>query len=133
MWTILSMIACLNDVKYSFNSYTLSRLQIAAGTAALADEAYFRACTGKIIRTREEAEKRFADLGFSFGKSASNFLFVTHREMPAEEIFTALRSRGIYVRYFKKPRIDNYLRVTIGTDAEMERLFAALKDILEGH
>ena len=58
---------------------------------------------------------------------------VVDRAGSPEEIFTALRSRGIYVRYFKKPRIDNYLRVTIGTDAEMERLFAALKDILEGH
>ncbi len=124
------LIRYLNDVKYSFNSYTLSSLQIAAGAAALADEPYFLDIVRKVTETRAAAEERFRDLGFSFQASAANFLFVTHDEMPAAEIFAQLRARGIYVRYFNKPRIDNYLRITIGTPEEMEKLFAALKEIL---
>ena len=124
------LIRYLNDVKYSFNSYTMNRTAIAAGVAAVEDEAYFKKTVAEIIRLREAAEKRFALLGFRFVPSRTNFLFVTHPEMPAGEIFTALKSRGIFVRYFNKPRIDDYLRVTIGTEAEMERLFTALGEIL---
>jgi len=124
------LIGYLNDCKYSFNSYTMNRTTIAAGCAALSDEKWFQKHVGKVIRTRERAEKEFAALGFRFYPSASNFLFVTHPEKPAAEIFEELRKRHIYVRYFAKPRIDNYLRVTIGTEEEMDVLFAALKEIL---
>ena len=124
------LIRYLNDCKYSFNSYTMNRTAIAAGTAALEDEAYFRENVRKIMATREKAEHRFHELGFRFFPSEANFLFVTHPDRPAKEIFEALRARHIYVRYFPKERIDNYLRVTIGTDEEMEALFAALSEIL---
>ena len=125
-----TLIKYLNDCKYSFNSYTMNRTAIAAGTAALSDEAYFREKVLAVMKTRDRAEKEFAALGFQFYPSASNFLFVTHPEMPAAEIFKALRERHIYVRYFAKPRIDNHLRITIGTEEQMDALFAALREIL---
>ncbi len=125
------LISYLNDVKYSFNSYTMDQLTLATGVAAIRDEAYFRETTGKIIETREWAKDEFTRLGFSFADSKANFVFVTHREKPAEEIFRALREKHIYVRYFNKERIDNYLRITIGTRDEMEALFKALEEILK--
>ena len=124
------LIGYLNDVKYSFNSYTMNRTAIEAGCAALADEAYFRESCRKVIATRERSEQEFARLGFRFFPSASNFLFVTHPEKSAKEIFEALREKHIYVRYFNKPRIDDYLRISIGTDEEMNTLFEALASIL---
>ena len=125
-----ALISYLNDVKYSFNSYTMNRPAIEIGSAAVADDDYFRECCRRIMETRTRAEERFEALGFKFERSLSNFVFVTHPAMPAEEIFAKLRARHIYVRYFKKPRIDNYLRVTIGTDEQMEALFKALEEIL---
>lgn len=120
------LIRYMNDVKYSYNSYTMNRLQIAAGTAALADDAYFRDKCRKIMATRDYAEKEFASRGFRFFPSAANFLFVTHPERPAKELYEMLRAKKILVRYFNKPRISEYLRVTIGTEEEMKALFAAL-------
>ncbi|MCD7744733.1 MAG: histidinol-phosphate transaminase [Lachnospiraceae bacterium] len=125
------LIGYLNDVKYSFNSYTMNQAAILLGTAAAEDHAYFEETRQKIIATREQAKKELAALGFSFADSQANFLFVTHKEVSAAELFAALKEQGIYVRYFKKPRIDNYLRITIGTDQEMERLYAFLRGYLE--
>ncbi len=126
-----SLIRALNDVKYSFNSYTLNRPALEAGTAALQNEAYWRETLEKIIATREQAKKRLADFGFTFEDSRANFLFVTHPVWKAEPLFLALRRSDIYVRYFKQPRIDNYLRITIGTENEMERLYAFLENYQE--
>lgn len=128
------LIGCINDCKYSFNSYTMSRPAIALGAAVFRDQEYFNACTQKIIRTREQAKQRFRALGFSCGDSKSNFLFVTHPSYPAGELFTALKAAGIYVRHFKTPeRIQNYLRVTIGTDKQMEALFGFLEQYMSGY
>ncbi len=124
------LISYLNDVKFSFNSYTMDHITIEAGRAAIRDEEYFREITQKIISTRERAKVELKQLGFTFRDSASNFIFATHNEMPAEQIFKALRERDIYVRYFNKPRINNYLRITIGTDEQMDALYQALKEIL---
>lgn len=124
------LIRYLQDFKYSFNSYTMSRPAIAAGAAAMRDAAYFGETVARIIETREWAKEQFRMRGFSCGDSRANFLFVTHAERPARELFDALSARHIYVRYFDRPRIDNYLRVTIGTREEMEALFAALDEIL---
>lgn len=124
------LIQYLSDVKYSFNSYTMNETSIVLGTAAVKDQAYFEETTAKIIATRERAKERLAALGFSFMDSKANFLFVTHRTCPAKTLFLALREAGIYVRYFEKPRIDNYLRITIGTDEEMERLYEFLETYL---
>lgn len=120
------LIRWLNDVKYSFNSYTMNQLTLALGSAALEDEEYFQSIVHKIIATRERMKEKFSELGFIFGDSQSNFLFVTHRRLPAKKMFEYLRAQDIYVRYFNQPRIDNYLRITIGTDEEMDRLIAVL-------
>lgn len=124
------LIAYLNDVKYSINSYTMNRTAIAAGRAALLDTDYFRETTEKVIRTREWTKVQLRELGFEFGDSMSNFIFARHQSVPAEELFTALRKAGIIVRYFKKPRIDQYLRISIGTDEQMRKLISFLKEYL---
>lgn len=124
------MIGYLKDVKFSFNSYTMNMPSIEMGTEAILDDAYFRKIVGKIIRTREWTKKEMARLGFAFQDSQSNFLFVTHKKVKAEEIFLALKENHIYVRHWKKPRIDNYLRITIGTDEQMQRLIDFLEKYL---
>ena len=124
------LIKALNDVKYSFNSYTMSRAALLCGVEAVNDKAYFEEHVKKICDTREKTKKALAALDFSFPDSQSNFIFAAHKSMPANEIFTALKERNIFVRYFNKPGIDNYLRITIGTDEQMQALEAALKEIL---
>ena len=125
------LIKYLNDVKYSFNSYTMNYPSRVIGRAALADRAYFEETRNKIIATRERVKKELAGLGFTFGDSMANFLFITHEKVAARELFEALKIKKIYVRYFNKPRIDNYLRVTIGTDEEMDALLAFFRDYLK--
>ena len=124
------LIKALNDVKYSFNSYTMSRAALLCGVEAVNDRAYFEEHVKKICETREKTKKALAALGFSFPDSQSNFIFAAHKSMPAKEIFASLKERNIFVRYFNKPGIDNYLRITIGTDEQMQALEAALKEIL---
>ncbi len=124
------LIQYLNDVKFSFNSYTMNALTIAAGVASLEDEAYFRQNLAKVVATRERAKKELARLGFVFGDSKTNFIFASHKTVPAQEIFEALRASKIYVRHWNKPRIANYLRISVGTDEEMDRLFAFLEQYL---
>ena len=125
------LIRCLNDVKYSFNSYTMDRTAIAAGVAAVEDKAYFDETCNKIIETREWTKKELKALGFSFQDSMSNFIFATHKTCPAKELFEALRGQHIYVRYFQKDRIDNFLRITVGTKEEMQKFIDFLKDYLK--
>lgn len=123
-------IGYLKDVKFSFNSYTMNAPSIAWGTASIRDDGYFKETVGKIINTRERVKKELAGLGFTFPDSMSNFIFASHETIPAAELFQALKQEGIYVRYFNKPRIDNYLRITVGTDEEMDRLLTFLKQII---
>ena len=124
------LIKALNDVKYSFNSYTMNRPSILLGTASLKDESYFREMTEKIMETRSWFESEMRKLGFSFPDSKANFIFASHKEVPAKEIFEAAKEHKIYVRYFAKPRIVNYLRITIGTREEMQKLLDFLTDYL---
>lgn len=124
------LIKYINDVKYSFNSYTLNQTALALGVKAIEDKAYFEQTREKIIKTREWTKKELKKLGFSFGDSKSNFIFATHESVPAKQIFEALREQNIYVRYFAKPRIDNYLRISIGTQEEMERFISFLQQYL---
>ncbi len=124
------LIRYLNDVKYSINSYTMNQAAITAGCAAFQDEAYFRKCTSGIIRTRERVKKELSALGFLFPDSAANFLFITHPKLNARDLFCSLRQAKILVRYFDRPRIDNYLRVTIGTDEQMDALIRFLRTVL---
>lgn len=127
------LIRYLNDVKYSFNSYTMNRPALELGTAALEDEAYFRKTIGEIIRVREWTKEELRRLGFCFQDSKSNFIFATHPELSAKELFEALKEAHIFVRYFDKPRIRQYLRITIGTREQMKKLVAFLERYLEEH
>ncbi len=124
------LIKYMNDVKFSVNSYTMNPLTLLCGVAAVKDEEYFKSTTESIIKTREEAKKRLSGLGFEFTDSTSNFIFASHNSKPAAEIFEELKKRKIFVRYWNKPRINNYLRITVGTPEEMESLAKALEEIL---
>lgn len=124
------LIKYLNDVKFSINSYTMNRLSQECGVKAVQDKEYFEKTVEKIVSTRENAKTRLKEMGFSFPDSYANFIFASHKTVPASVIFEELKKRKIFVRYWNKPRIDNYLRITIGTDEEMEGLFTALGDIL---
>ena len=125
------LIRYLNDVKFSFNSYTMNTLTIAAGVASVADEVYFRENIAKIVATRERIKMELAKLDFIFGDSKTNFIFAAHKTVPAQEIFEALRKNEIYVRHWNKPRIANYLRISIGTDEEMDKMLAFLATFLK--
>ena len=125
------LIKYMNDVKFSINSYTMNRLTVAAGTAALEDEVYFKETCDKVIATRERTKVRLRELGFDMPDSKSNFVFATHESIPASDIFNAAKSAGIYLRWWNKDRISNRLRISIGTDEEMDALFAFLKEYIE--
>ena len=125
------LISYLNDVKYSFNSYTMDRLTIQIGKASLEDDAYFKKCVSDIIETREWTKKELSRLGFCYPDSKTNFIFATHKRVAASEIFEHLKEKHIYVRYFNAPRIDNYLRISIGTKNEMEILIKTLEEYLK--
>ena len=125
------MIRCLNDVKYSFNSYTMDMTVLEAGAASIADEAYFQETICKVQETRQWTQEQLRRLGFTLKDSSANFVFASHEKCPARELFETLRQNHIYVRYFDKPRIDNYLRITIGTPREMEVLIDFLETYLE--
>lgn len=125
------LIRYLNDAKYSVNSYTMNRPALALGAEAVKDDDYFKEICGKIIATRERTAKELTALGFTFPESYGNFIFASHSQVNAQEIFEKLKKHDIYVRHWNKERIDNYLRITIGTDEQMDTLFAALKEILK--
>lgn len=124
------LIKAMNDVRFSYNSYPMTRLSVALGIAAIEDEDYFRKTTGQIIETREWTKERLTELGFSFGDSKTNFIFAKHATVDAEEIFAKLREKHIFVRHFNSERIKNYLRISIGTREEMEKFIDELKCIL---
>lgn len=125
------LIGYLNDAKFSFNSYTMNMTSQILGAEAVRDNAYFEACNAKIIATRERTKAQLKELGFTFPDSMANFVFAKHNSKSGAEIFNALKERNIYIRYWNKPRISDYLRITIGTDEQMDKLIAALKEILE--
>ena len=122
------LIAALNAVKHSYNSYTMNYPSIALGVETINDKAYFEETTAKVIATRENTKKELTKLGYTFGDSKTNFIFAAHAEFDAKEIFAFLREKAIIVRHFNAPRISNYLRISIGTDEEMATLIAALKE-----
>ncbi len=116
------LIKYLNDAKFSFNSYTMNRPSLILGVESLKDKEYFETTVQKIIATRERVKVQLAELGFSFPDSKANFIFASHKYIPAKEIFEALKEQDIYVRYWNKERINNSLRISIGTDQEMDKL-----------
>lgn len=126
-----TLMRYLNDVKFSFNSYTMNQPSIYLGAAAIEDEEYFRETLRKITDTREWAKKELRALGFTFCDSKANFIFVRHETRAAGELYDALRKAGIYVRHFDQERIRDYLRITVGTREEMETLIRFLILILD--
>lgn len=124
------LIKAINDVKYSYNSYTMNQTSLYLGVPGIEDDVYFKNTLKRIIDTRERTKIELKKLGFSYPDSMSNFIFATHSHMKATDIFKALREKNIFVRYFNLPRIDNYLRISIGTDEEMDIFLDALKEIL---
>lgn len=124
------LIKYLNDVKFSVNSYTMDHITQICGAAAVRDANYFYKCLKKIVEVREYTKERLTELGFTFEDSKSNFIFATHKTVSAEKIFNALKAEGIFVRYWNKPRINNHLRISIGTRGDMDKLIAALTRIL---
>lgn len=123
-----ALIKALQDVKYSYNSYTMNMPSILLGTKALQDKDYFEMTRKKIIQTREKSKEELRKMGFSFPDSKTNFIFAVHEKYEAKDIFEYLKKKDIYVRYFPIERIYNYLRITIGTEEQMEALFRALSE-----
>ena len=124
-----TLIEGLERVKNSFNSYPLDRLAIVGAVAAMEDTAHFAQCCQAVIATRDTLSADLAKLGFEVLPSAANFIFARHPQRDAGELAKALRDRSIIVRHFKLPRIDQFLRITIGTDAECKALVDALRQI----
>ncbi len=125
------LIKYLNDVRYSVNSYTMNMPALVAGKAAIEDVGYFSDIVGRVKKTREWTAGELKALGFTFNESQTNFIFAKPpAPYEASDIFDKLRQSGIYVRYFRKPRIDSYLRISIGTDAEMQTFINRLKEIV---
>ena len=124
------LISYMMAVRNSYNSYTMSTLAILCGTESVKDVKTFKESVAKIVETRDRAKTTLESMGFRVLNSSANFLFASHENVPAKEIFNRLREKHIYVRYFEKPRIDNFLRITVGTDSDMEKLFAALGEII---
>ncbi|MCI8332390.1 MAG: histidinol-phosphate transaminase [Clostridiales bacterium] len=125
-----AIIEDLNKIKYSFNPYNVNTLSITAAAEAIKEQAYYDKCVAQIVEQREKTKQRLAGLGFALTDSKTNFVFARHPEKKAEELYRALRERGVLVRYFSAPRIDNYLRITIGSEEQMEGFFAELMHIL---
>jgi histidinol-phosphate aminotransferase len=125
------LIEALDSIKNSFNSYTLDRVAIAAAAEAYRDEAYFKETVDKIINTREKFINDLREIGFKVTDSKTNFVFVSHSSVNASVIFKELRDRGILVRHFKQSRIDNFLRISIGTDEEMSCVLKELMEIVK--
>ncbi|AKN29355.1 histidinol-phosphate aminotransferase [Clostridium carboxidivorans P7] len=125
------LIQGLNRVKNSFNSYTIDRVAAAAAVAAIKDKEYFTQCVTKVINTRERIIKKLNSLGFNVVPSKANFIFITHKDYAASDLFAKLREKSVLVRYFSKERINNYLRVSIGSDEEMNFFIEKLQEIMD--
>ena len=125
------LIKYLSDVKFSFNSYTMNMPTLMLGAAAVRDKAYFEECCQKVVATRERIKPLLSELGFEFEDSRTNFIFAKHKEKHGKDIFDYLRQNGIIVRRFDKPRIDEHLRISIGTDEEMDKLLEVLREYLK--
>ena len=123
------LIEGLNRVKNSINSYTIDRVALNAGKAAIEDKEYFEETRNKIIKTRENVSKALKEMGFKVLDSKANFIFISHKDFEGQYLYEELRNRGVLVRFFNKDRINKFLRITIGTDEEMNVLIEKLKEI----
>jgi histidinol-phosphate aminotransferase len=125
------LIEGLCRIRESFNSYTLDRLALAGGAAAVSDAAYYDAINRRVIATRERTAQALRGLGFNVLPSSANFLFVKPPRMSGAGLFAALRERGILVRHFNKNRIADFVRISIGADEDMDTLLRACEEILK--
>ncbi len=125
------LIADLNRLKFSFNPYNINRLSLIAGKAALSEPAYFEECTARIRKTRERVKAELREFGFSFTESSANFLLTKTEKMHGKDLYLALREHGILVRYLGDPLIPEHVRITIGSEEEMDLFLATTKLILE--
>jgi histidinol-phosphate aminotransferase len=125
-----ALIEGLERIKNSFNSYPLGRLAQAGALAAIEDQAHLEAMSAKVIQTREKLLSQLSALGFETLPSTANFIFTRHPKHSGAKLYQALRDRGIIVRHFKSPRIEEFLRITIGTDEQSADLVSALQEIL---
>lgn len=127
-----NLISALNTYKNSFNSYPIDRVAQAGAVASILDEEYFEQKRQAVIALRDRLTDDLADLGFDVLPSAANFVFAkpNHSVLSTQEIFEKLRSQGVIVRHWNKPRISDYLRITVGTDEQNTRLIQTLKEIL---
>ena len=125
------LIAALNRVKYSFNPYNVNRLSILAGAAAVEDDEYFQACTAAIRETRTRTVAALETLGFSVLPSSANFVFARHGRLSGRELYETLKENGILVRWFDADRIRDFIRITIGSRAQMAALVEQLTHLLE--
>ena len=124
------LIEGLERIKNSFNPYPLGHLQIAAAVASFNDQDYFEKTAARVIRSREQLTEQLERLNFNVLPSAANFVFARHQQQQAEEIASQLRRRGIIVRHFKQDRIDQFLRITLGSEQQNQLLVQSLTDIL---
>ena len=124
------LIQALIRMKDSFNSYPIDRLAMAGAIAAMKDEQYFQETTEKIMATRAWTTAQLKSLGFNVLPSATNFVFASHPTVAAEKLYETLREQNILIRYFGTKPIDNYVRITIGTNEEMEQFIKAVTKIV---
>ncbi len=125
------LVSVLESVKNSYNSYTVDSLSIEIGRASVLDDAYFKDTCRKIINTRQRVADELRALGFSLPDSSANFLFVTHDKLSMKEMFEYLKEKKVFIRYFAIPRIDNYVRITVGTDDEMDVLLKEIRGYMD--
>lgn len=125
-----TLIQTLEAVKNSYNSYTIDALSIAMGTESVKDDEYFKQTISKVIATRTRVTDELRALGFDVLDSQANFIMATHNDYNMKEMFEFLKSKNIFIRYFNLPRIDKYVRISIGTDNEMDRFLAGVKEFL---
>ncbi len=125
------LIADLTTLKYSFNPYNINRLSMAAAVEAIKDEAYFESCRKAVIDCRQWTAAQLSNLGFAFPKSSANFILARHSKLDGKTLYQKLKARGVLVRHFNDPRIEDYVRITIGSKAQMAVLIEKIKDILE--
>lgn len=126
-----TLVEGLERAKNSFNSYPLGRLALAGAVAAVEDDDHFQQTRRSVMATRERVVAQLRAMGFEIVPSQANFLLMEHSRIGGRALYETLRSRGILVRYFSKPRVSNHVRVTIGTDDEMDRFLEALDSILQ--
>ena len=125
-----ALIADLNKIRYSFNPYNLNSLSIAAASAAIADRAYYDRCVREVVRVREQTKSALARLGFDVLDSRTNFVFARHPKKDARLLYEALKENGVLVRYFDQPRIDGWLRISVGSEEQMRAMLTILEGLI---